>query len=97
MQLTSIHVKAYAAGRLGSHGVAETLAVTAVRELQRQLSHAATTQAPLPHITKESVHESKETAFGDGGGCSVTARTETGCILGEQWHARMHVLSCMVR
>jgi len=88
VQLTSIHVKAYAAGRLVPQGAAEIMAATAVRELQRLLSHAGTTQALLPRITRELVHESKETAFGDGGGCIATARTDTGCILGEQCHVR---------
>ncbi|KAF5840427.1 hypothetical protein DUNSADRAFT_16804 [Dunaliella salina] len=58
------------------------MAATASKELHRLLRRAGSPHGPLPSITQEAVQESKETAFGEGGGCLATAATSTGCLLG---------------
>eukprot|EP00967_Tisochrysis_lutea_P145590 scaffold273527_cov18-Tisochrysis_lutea.AAC.1 len=88
MQLSSIHVKAYAAGRLAAQGVAEVMATTATKELYRLLGPAANPQGSIPPITQDSIRESKEMAFGEGGGCIVTAATSSGCLLGARGKLR---------
>lgn len=84
MQLESVHVHVFCAGR-----VPVKAAQAALSSARSELRNAAQKQAAVwgvveggAAVTGEATQETSATAVGDGAGVTIVARTTTGCIIG---------------